>query len=134
MRTFPKWSAHNVKEWASILVATPTGEPQVNPVSAAIINYTMVVGLSEITAENADEVFMRFALLEAVRGAVLTLDDRPLFITYEDVQRHVGLRTEAPEKTLAEFWRDLQIGSIPIGTGHLEANGGLPALAAFWGP
>lgn len=121
MRTFPKWSAQNVKEWDSILVVTPTGEPQVNPVSAAIINYTMVVGLSEITAGNAGEVFMRIALLEAVRGTVLTLEDRPLFITYEDVQRHVGLRTEAPEKTLFEFWRELQTRSIPIGTGHMEA-------------
>ena len=134
MHTFPKWSAQSVKEWDSILIAKPTGEPPVNPVSAAIINYTMVVGLSEITAENAGEVFMRIALLEAVRGTVLTLEDRPLFITYEDVQRHIGLRTEAPEKTLAEFWQDLQIGSIPIGTGHLEANGGLSALAAFSGP
>jgi len=44
------------------------------------------------------------------------------------------VRTEEPERTLAEFWRDLQIRSIPIGTGHLEANGGLSALAAFSDP
>ena len=132
--TLPRWSAHEVKDWDKILARTTSGETAVNPVSAAIINYTVIVGVGNITAENVDEVFMRVAVLEAVCGAYFTLDDRPLFITHEDIRMHIGLDTEAPTKTLAEFWGSLPIQAIPTGIGHLQANGGLVALSAFTDP
>ncbi len=131
---FPRWSAHAVEDWNRILVREPSGETQVNPVSAVIINYTRMIGIDEITPDNVDEVFMRVATLEAIRGTILSLGDHPLFITREDILMHVGLRAEADRKTLDEFWRFLMAETIPIGTGHLEANGGVTALNAFASP
>lgn len=127
----PKWSAHAVEDWDRILLREPSGETRVNPVSAVIINYTLMIGIDEITPDNVDEVFMRVAALEAICGTIFHLGDHPLFITREDILMHVGLRTEAHRKTLDEFWRGLRSESIPIGAGHLEANGGVTALDAW---
>jgi hypothetical protein len=129
--TFPKWSSHKVEDWDRMLVREPSGETQVNPASALIINYTMIIGIGEITIDNVDEVYMRVAALEAIRGPCFSHGDRPLFITHEDIRMHVGLITEAPSKTLEEFWRSLPIRDIPIGSGHLEANSGATAVGAF---
>lgn len=135
IRIAPTWTARAVKDWDLMLVREPSGETQLNPASAVIINYTIAIGIGEITPENVDEVYMRIAALEAVSGTYLLIDDRPLFITHEDIQMHVGLITEAPSMTLEEFWRKLSrpTHGIPIGEGHLAANGGVTALGAWQG-
>ena len=130
MITIPRWSAHDVRDWKHLCILNENGKRELNPVTCVLINYTLAIGVNEITEDNIDEVFCLVALLEAVYGAVLTTTkNTPLFITRDDVARHIGLRTESPPIALSDFWNQmLVINRNKNSVGMREANGGTTAL------
>lgn len=79
----------------------------------ALIYATMGIGMNTITEKNAADFYKRIAFYEAVHGTWLRkasepdaegkwhLEPRP--ITFEDVQAHIGLRTNASKFTDAQF-------------------------------
>ena len=95
---------HEVKNWKQLYVTNDDGAEELNLVTSVLINYTMVIGVSEITENNIDDVSCRVALFEAVFGTVLMKGEKRIFITRDDVARHIGLRTEAAKIELDEFW------------------------------
>src|SRR6188768_2417067 len=106
--TFPLWSMHDVKDWKQLYVAADGGVNELNFVTTLLINYTMVIGVSEITEDNVDDVACRVALLEAVCGTALLKGKKRIFITRDDVARHIGLRTESANIGLTEFWAKMR--------------------------
>ena len=98
----PKWRAHDVREWGHLYAEG--GE--LNHASATLINLTPVLGVSRITEENLRDVWLRLAALQSMVGAVLWDGaGGPVYFTRADVERHIGLETEARDKTLVDFMR-----------------------------
>lgn len=100
LRTLPRWHMHEVQGWDKLYVTDANGKSELNPVTIMLINYTMAIGIGEISNENVDDVSCRIALLEAVLGT-----EGGKHVTRADVVRHVGLRTEVEHKDLPTFWK-----------------------------
>jgi hypothetical protein len=62
--TIPRWEMHEVKDWKQLYVATDDGAKELHLVTSVLINYTMAIGVNEITEDNIDDVSCRIALLE----------------------------------------------------------------------
>jgi len=79
----------------------------------AIILSMMTVGIPEITEKNWEEYYTRVHAMESVNGALLRhkntetgeVSDRPL--TPEDIEKHIGLKTNACLYTKAKFWKHI---------------------------
>jgi len=110
--TFPRWVMHDVKDCEQLYVANKDGTTELNLVTTALINSTMVIGVNKITDDNVDDVSCRIALLQSIYGTLLFVeseeDKKPIFITRDDVARHIGLETEAKEIELASFWAQMR--------------------------
>jgi hypothetical protein len=67
---------------------------------------TILVGLNQITAKNAAEFYARLSFIEKLRGP-LRINTTPgapaLFFTPAEVQRWVGLKTNATPLTRSQF-------------------------------
>lgn len=64
---------------------------------------TMFVGIPEITESNYKEFYARLSLIERLNGTFLNLNGSPRYITLEEVERRVGLSTNAGTITRAQF-------------------------------
>lgn len=75
-----------------------------------LINLTPVIGVGKITCDNADDVWKRIAMWQAVFGSFLTYvqTDDPVFLTKSDIDRHIGLETEARDIPFSEFCEDIR--------------------------
>jgi hypothetical protein len=122
---------HEIKDWQQLYIANENGTEELNLVTATLINYTMVIGVNKITDGNVDDVSCRIALL--VNGSVLTAGEKQIFITRDDVARHIGLRTESEEIELANFWtRMCNLNCQEHSRGLREANGNATALYSMY--
>lgn len=68
------------------------GERTMQPVTETLIWATMLVGISQITEKNYREFYLR--------DKMLYLDST---LTVADCKRHIGLKTNATDKTRAKF-------------------------------
>lgn len=72
---------------------------------------TMAVGMNKITTENAREFYTRASFMEKVLGASRRgfdgEKDFPVFYSLEDIQRFVGLMTNASPLTDAQFRKNI---------------------------
>ena len=72
----------------------------INPITKYLVYQSMVIGLDEITKSNADEWLIRLQFVNRLYGtSLMTRDDKnavkPYRITFEDLERHIGLKTNA---------------------------------------
>ena len=72
---------------------------KLNPLTHKLIWETMVTGLDEITKDNLEEWLFRLAVTYRVYGSD---GDK---ITREDLEQHIGLRTNASRMTHAKFMK-----------------------------
>ncbi len=90
-------------------VVLTSGETQMSAITQTLIWHTMSIGMSEITPDNYHEFFVRVFLTERVFGALRTTmemkSDKVIstFVNKQDVERHVGLYTNADEWTRTKF-------------------------------
>lgn len=83
------------------------------PMTEAVIFLTLFIGMNEITDKNAIEFACRAELFETYGDPLLKGPDGPVRIALSDIQRHIGLRTNATPFTRARFinsviWPDVQ--------------------------
>ena len=69
----------------------------------ALIWLTMAIGMGSITEENVDEFTTRVMIWEKVRGNHLRLDKEPYYLTPSDIERRIGLWTNASRETKAAW-------------------------------
>jgi len=79
-----------------------------------IILYTMNTGIREITEKNYKQFYNRVHLLELQHGTSyfkITPKGKhiPIYTTLEDVEKMIGLRTNASTKTTSRFIKDNNI-------------------------
>jgi ribosome biogenesis protein Nip4 len=114
------WSIKNVKNYKSLYRKLKEGEfgysetevrKKMKQIPEAIIFYTMTIGMREITEKNWEQFYNRINFWEKINGTSLYIRKRkkmqPLFVTKEDVQRMIGLKTNASTKSLTQFKKDL---------------------------
>ena len=80
----------------------------IQPITKHLVYETMVVGLGEITENNIDEWLIRMRLAEKLYGTSLMIRDdkgvvKPYHITIEDLEKHIGLWTNAEHIKRKEF-------------------------------
>jgi len=122
----PKWTAHEVHDWKGLWVKTDDGDDELNEATCALINYLPVVGITEITAENVDDVWRRIAIYQALFGSIYSnLDNgQPLFLCKSDVERHVGIETEGTRIPFEDFCAKVRVQKVE------EAESKLPSFVA----
>lgn len=83
------------------------GEEIMSSLCNQLIWATIIIGIPSITEDNAAEFYARITMFEKLFGTFLNqkVDGEwvPRPITPEDVQRHIGLKTNATRKTRAQF-------------------------------
>jgi hypothetical protein len=84
-----------------------TKEGQLKEPYSTIILLTMRVGIRTITEENYGKFYNRLHLLETLHGCFFFKNRKPLFITREQVERMIGLKTHASDLTTAKFIKSL---------------------------
>ena len=83
------------------------------PLTEGFIWLMLAIGIDKITKKNAHDVYLRIHLAEAVNDCsfLFSKDEegnniqRP--ISFDDVKRHVGLKTNASKKSVSEFYSGL---------------------------
>jgi hypothetical protein len=93
----------HIADWQELL----EGSGCVTPRTEAVIFLTLFVGMNEITEKNALEFACRVQLFETFAEPLLKGLDGPKPITLADIQRHIGLRTNANPLTRARFFNSL---------------------------
>lgn len=108
------WDVTKVPNYSTNFPDVGTGEDrQWNPITFALVTQMMLVGPLE--ADNGEEFYTRIKMLEEVFGAILHksgADGKPedVFITWDNVQKHVGIKVNVPRVTTAAF--NKKIGEI----------------------
>ena len=109
------WNVAKVADYETLCwVEHPDGSRTVNPVTEALVFYTLNVGMGAITAKNAEEFYFRVHQAETMFGAVLNEwgpeDEQPrqVFISLDDVKAHIGLATNASNLTKSAFDKRLR--------------------------
>ena len=72
----------------------------INPITKYLVFQSTVIGLDEITQSNVDEWLIRLQFVNRLYGtSLMTRDDKnavkPYKITFEDLEKHIGLKTNA---------------------------------------
>jgi hypothetical protein len=80
------------------------GDDMISGVTDALIWATMSVGIPKITEENWQKFFARLNFYERLFSPWRRLDGKPFYFKPEDVQMHIGLKTNVPPETDAR-WR-----------------------------
>lgn len=79
-----------------------------HPVTDALIWGAMLCGYRSITKDNAQKIATRIAQFQHVTGARLSAQSFPqIYITLEDVEKHIGLSTNASELNDAQWAKKL---------------------------
>lgn len=99
------WNLTGIKDYNEVCwITDDKGEKRLDGVTQTIIWATMAVGIGTITEANAPEFFARISIIEDMDGAWMIGPDGPVRFTYEDVVRHIGLKTNVfPEETRAKW-------------------------------
>lgn len=78
---------------------------KLSPATEAIVFATMVIGWGEITEANAPDFWVRLDMYQKVAGGLLANDKDTIWLTPEDVTRHIGLSTNVFPKTSTATFR-----------------------------
>jgi hypothetical protein len=98
---------YNLNKIADYKNACFRTDGDLSPLTQSLIFATMPVGINQITEKNAEEFYTRLNLIERVNGTFLrTADGKDLFITPEDIRKHIGLSTNATPRTRPQFLKE----------------------------
>ena len=100
---------YNITGIPESITTSPFNKDEWHPVTHYLMFTTMTIGMGEITKKNAPEFFRRVAIIQKLYGPALTyldpLDDsrKEIFITFEDVKNHIGLKTNVGTISRTDF-------------------------------
>lgn len=96
------------------------GDPEKwHPVAEQLAFVTMVIGIPEITAKNAEKFAQRLSLYQRITGPLIRYGDgTKAYITLEDVQQHIGMATNASALSDAKFAKHM----VDVASRYLVGN------------
>lgn len=115
------WNATEIKNYKNKIYRTLTKGEQgyqedkktygMRDIPKSIIFYTMSVGMREITENNYEQFYNRVHLLETSNGTqyVTRGTHKPIYTKLKDVEKMIGLTTNASTKTTSRFLKDNKI-------------------------
>lgn len=95
------WSLTEIDDYKNLCWLEIEGSENVrlNPITESIIWATMVTGIGHIKDEDtAAEFVVRYRISNGVRGSAT-------YLSYADVVKHIGLRTNVGKETRAAFMK-----------------------------
>ena len=92
------WSLKSVVDHRELFT-----DGSVQPITAALLWATVQVGLNKITADNVDEWLFRSMWMLRIGLANLTRGPTPSAFTRLEIERHIGLHTNADTVTRKQF-------------------------------
>jgi hypothetical protein len=96
------WDISKITDWENVCFEEGTKIQSL--VTYALIHYTMIVGINEITEDNYREFHKRMSFCDLVEGRTLIYTaENDVSIPLNKVKDHIGLNTNASEKTNIEF-------------------------------
>ena len=70
---------------------------------------TIAIGMPHLTEANKGEFLRRIRVMESIHGALMNQGPTPVLFTEEDIDRRIGLRTNASEFGKAQFAKNMKI-------------------------
>lgn len=99
------WNMEQVADWEA-KCTHPSDPDRLSPVADAIIWMTLAIDLGEITEKNLAEFWKRTAAYQTL-GAPMQTTDGPVYLTREDIEDFIGLRTNVTNRPSAHFAKRL---------------------------
>ena len=99
------WNLSKIKDNETVCFYEKDGARAMKGVTETLIWATMIVGLPDITEKNAEEFYFRIRFYERTQGALRTRfsadgeDITPVFVSADEVRKHIGLGTNASRET-----------------------------------
>ncbi|MDD4989660.1 MAG: hypothetical protein PHV42_04525 [Candidatus Pacebacteria bacterium] len=107
------WNLKNVKNHDSVCFSKDEkGRERMECLTEVLITMTMSVDLGEISEKNYKEFFIRIDMLQRGLGGLMNKvvagknggdDLETIWITLEDIRKHIGLTTNVSDKSSAAF-------------------------------
>lgn len=97
-----EWDITQIDDVDSLWTYNMDGENILSPLTEVLIHLTMGVGLAEITQKNYKTFYRRLKELEVaygMRGFLTEPDNQTRMPFLDEVQRHIGLKTNAEVMT-----------------------------------
>lgn len=92
------WNIERCKDYKKLI------DEKEGVITDALIWLTMSIGMPEITKKNHEEFFLRTQIHQKINGAFLRKGNgAPFYMTIEDVQKRIGLYTNADKFSKAVF-------------------------------
>lgn len=87
---------------------TPEGKAKWHEVTDSLVWLSLTIGLNHLHKDNIEEWSERIAAVQGIYGADFAFDDETkIYITREDLENHVGMRTNAGRMTKTAFYARL---------------------------
>ena len=107
------WDVTGVKNWEE-LFSKNEEDSEMNKIYERVVMFTLTIGVRNITEKNWKKFFDRVYMWEKIKGAnyyIVGENGREaVFIKEEDVNRMIGLSTNATEFSKTEFLKKLSWG------------------------
>ena len=92
------WNIERCKDYKKLI------DEKEGVITDALIWLTMSIGMPEITKKHHEEFFLRTQIHQKINGAFLRKGNgAPFYMTIEDVQKRIGLYTNADKFSKAVF-------------------------------
>ena len=101
------WNIERCENWNELIDDNNWG------VTNALIWTTMIVGMSSITADNANEFFARVDTVQQATGELCHVANKegewnPYLIIHADIVRRIGLGTNSSSMTKTQFFKHVE--------------------------
>jgi hypothetical protein len=103
------FNVSDIKDYKAVTTAPQqlNGQDQWHPVTEALVWSSIPCGYNRITEKNLNEVWGRVEVWQRLMGGLLRGPEGDIYMTKEDVRMHIGLSTNASEKTRTAFYETL---------------------------
>jgi hypothetical protein len=125
------WDTSAIKDWNVVtahpddrekLKADPSAKVRLNPLTDALIWMCMAIGMNGITEKNVKKFCVRAYSMERF-GAFRGSAKGPIYLTEDEVESHIGLRTNVSDTTDAQFAKKLlSIAEEHVRLGYMKGG------------
>jgi len=105
------WNVEQIEDHENLCFTGEGDDREMHPVTKALVFMTMSVGLGAITEDNADEFYARAHIIEQVHGQYTHVGGEGIYISPQDVQRHIGLYCNVADETRLQWAKRMFVGN-----------------------
>ena len=105
-----RWDVGKIADWKTVTTSPSTRgkeEQKWHPITEAIVMSSMVCGYGQITEANYKKVAKRLAQYQMLNALIGSQDMPEIYITEEDVKRHIGLTVNVTPTTETAWHKHL---------------------------